>query len=170
MSPLVTLYTPTHSSPHTQTIGPLHCLAVSQQKAAVMSKHLHQPLRGLASNPPVINRTDERTLLLHVASVPGTHVCLGLRVQQIVAAEECVKGYEAGKAFLVFTLFCYAAASHMSCLTRIQAFYLLKSESIYLAFFFNLIPVLQTTKQKNTLTKYNELLSPARSQLHPFKF
>lgn len=32
------------------------------------------------------------------------------KVQQTPAAEECVKGYEAGKAFLVFTLLCHAAA------------------------------------------------------------
>lgn len=65
----------TRSSPHTQTVGPLQSLAVSQQKTALMSEPLQQPLRGLASNTPIVNRPDQRPLPVHVASVAATCVC-----------------------------------------------------------------------------------------------
>lgn len=72
---LVTLsYSLTRSSPHTQTVGSLHRLTVSQQKAALMSKPLQQPLCGLASNSPIINGPEQRVFPLHVASEAGTRV------------------------------------------------------------------------------------------------
>lgn len=67
----------TGSSPHTQAVGPLHRLAVSQQKAALTSKSFQQPLRGLASYSAVVNSLDLHPLPLHVASVAGAHLCLG---------------------------------------------------------------------------------------------
>ena len=66
----------THSSPHTQTVGPLHSLTVPQQKAALTSKRLQQRLCGLASNSPVVNRLHQHPLILHVTSEAGVHhVC-----------------------------------------------------------------------------------------------
>lgn len=63
-------------SPHTQTEGPLHCLAVSQQKAAIMSVPLQQPFCGLASNSPVVDGPDQRPFPFHVDSEAATHLCL----------------------------------------------------------------------------------------------
>jgi len=51
--------------PHTQTAGPRHGLAVSQQEAAVVSESLQQPLRGLVSDPPVVNTPDQHPLPVH---------------------------------------------------------------------------------------------------------
>lgn len=58
-----------HSSPDTQTVGSLHRLAVSQQKAAVASEPLQQSLRGITSNSPIVNGPDQNPLPLHVASL-----------------------------------------------------------------------------------------------------
>ncbi len=65
---LVTFVQLAQCSPHTQTVGPLHSLAVPQHKAPIMSKPLQQPFCGLGSNPPVVNRLDQHALPLHVAS------------------------------------------------------------------------------------------------------
>lgn len=56
------------SSPHAETVGPLYGLTVSQQKAAVMSEPLQQPLCDHASDLPVIDGLDEDSFSLHVAS------------------------------------------------------------------------------------------------------
>lgn len=70
---IVTGLLESHSSPDTQTVGSLHRLTVSQQKAAITSKPLQQSLRGLASNSPIVNGLDQNPLPLHAASL--THIC-----------------------------------------------------------------------------------------------
>lgn len=62
-----------YTSPHTQTEGPRHRLAVSQQKAAVLSKHLQQLLRDFAPNSAVVDGANEDPIRLHVASEAGAH-------------------------------------------------------------------------------------------------
>lgn len=55
-------------SPHAETVSSLHSLTVSQQKAAILSEPLQQPLCDHASNLPVIDGLDVDSFSLHVAS------------------------------------------------------------------------------------------------------
>lgn len=118
----------TPSSPHTQAVDSLQRLTVSQQKAALMSKHGQQPLRGLASNSAVVNGADQRALLVHVASdaCAAALVCAGATGGG--TRWYCERPYGRKKNFSGFHTFlqCHTTLSSLR-----NGLYDLKSESIF---------------------------------------
>lgn len=76
------MYPSAGSSPHAQTVGSSYGLAVSQQKAALASKHLQEPFCGLAPNPAVVDGPNKRPLTVHTASDARPHVRKCSRLSQ----------------------------------------------------------------------------------------
>lgn len=65
--------------PDTQAVGSGQCLAIPQQKAAVLSKPGQQHLCHLTPNPPIINGLDQHPLGLHAASVTLAADCTDIK-------------------------------------------------------------------------------------------